>query len=547
MKSSFFLNNLKKYVLVLPAILYFIPILYLLRFNPDPHHDGILVSAGAATSNGLIPQKDYLFVWGPLFPYLLSIPFSRGDNLVNLRVYGYLIICIIAFLIHRVNSRVLPKNVSAMLSVTWLVSYPALSIHSADLWPAAMTTWPNLYGFLIILISILTIHNHEKFSQRYSILPFIAGTVALSSIFIRSNFIALYFGLLVFIALRYKLNRVTVAFVLPALISFLVIYLNRKSDFIEIWITQTFTALQSGGYSSGIPSISLLGLIRAFVSIFLLATIYLVISCLVQSLTKRKLVISLVLLIITVTYIVVNKKLSLNKLNLWTDKINSEFSLGYVAIIILCFIPLTYLSYKQKSFDIESNPDQVLLLILAFATLPLNHNLNIDYIWMNSIFVVSYALPLILRYAKLDYLSFFLPSLIFSIAVLVFGVMNMNAKNIYQFANPPLIGMKTVDVKAGEDLDAELKLIRGIPNYSKFQNQCENSIYALSEKYFIYPSKSLAYSDVPIFSMNMTPKPGTWIFKCSISNSDYLDLKDKMNFVGVKLNSGLYSVIYKEN
>jgi hypothetical protein len=123
----------------------------------------------------------------------------------------------------------------------------------------------------------------------------------------------------------------------------------------------------------------------------------------------------------------------------------------------------------------------------------------------------------------------------------------MNSKHIYQFTNPPLIGMKTVDVKAGKDLDAELKLIRSIPNDSKFQNLCENSIYALSEKHFEYPNKSFAYSDVPIFSMSMKPKPGNWIFRCSISNTDYLDLRDKMNFTGVKLNSGLYSVVYKEN
>lgn len=551
MKGSFLLSNSKKYFLVLSTVLYFIAIIYLLKFNPDPHHDGILFSAGSATSNGLVPQLDYLFIWGPLFPYLLSIPFITWNSLLSLRIFGYIIICITAFLIYRVNNRNLPRHISAMLSVTWLASYPAISIYSSNIWPTAMTSWPNMYGFMMILISILILLNQKKSNEKYIFLPFIAGTFAVASIFIRFNFIALYFGLFVFVALKYKYSKATILFVLPALIISLVFYLNRKSDFIEAWVTQTFTALKSGGYNTGIPSVSLLGLTRAFASIFLLAAIYSVLLCLVQNITKRKLIISLVLSMITAIYILIskieNKTFSLGKLDPWIDKINSEFSLGYVAVSLLCLIPLTYWGYKQRDFDIESNPNQVLLCILAFVTLPLNHNLNIDYIWLNSIFLVSYAVPLLLKFTKLNYLSFFIPSLIFSLAVLVFGVINMNAKNVYQFTNPPLIGMKSVDFKAGQDLDAELKLINAIPNNSQFQNLCENSIYALGEKHFKYPSNALSYSDVSIFSTRMKPKSDAWIFKCSISTIDYVNAKNKMNFSGVKLNSGLYSVVYKEN
>jgi len=541
------LSNLKKYVFALAVMIYFITIARLLTFNPDPHHDGILFSAGSATSNGLVPQKDYLFIWGPLLPYLLSIPLIMGDSLVSLRIYGYIIICVIALLMHRVNSRILPSDISVILSATWLISYPAVSVYNSRLWPAAMTTWPNLYGFLIILISILTLLNYIKSNHKYSFLPLIAGAVALLSILIRFNFITLYFGLFIFVVLKYKRSKVTVLFVLPALIFVLVICLNRKSDFIEAWITQTFKALQSGGYSTGIPSISFLGLTRSLVLIFLLAIIYAVVLRLVQTITKRNLVISLALLIMTATYIVVSKIFFLGKLEPWIDRINSQYSLGYVAISILLLTPLTYRSYKQGGFDIESNPNQVLFFIMAIASLPLNHNLNIDYIWMNSIFVVSYATLLILKLTRLDYRSFFLPSLIFSMLVLMFGVMSTNTKSVYNFVNPPLKGMKTVDVEGGEDLDSELKLIRKIPDYSKFQNLCEDSIYALSGKHFKYPTKALAYSDVPIFSISMKPKPDTWIFKCSISDIDYFAMKNKINFSGVRLNSGLYSVIYKEN
>ena len=531
---------------------YLFGVLYLLRFNPDPQHDGILLSAGSATSEGLIPHQDYIFIWGPLLPYILSIPAHIGDNLFNLRIFGYLCFCLTTFFVYLINKKLFSKNQAALISITWLISFPAFSMYSAAKWPLPSPIWPNIYGILMILIStFILIQLHFK-AGRHTLLLLISGLFSVLSVFIRLDLITLYFGLLVFMVLKYKKKIEVFVFLTPTILTILFILLKKSSIFVKAWKQQNFDSLINGGYTSGIPSVTLAGTLRALLAITLLSILYFSVVFIFKSIIEKqkKYLYLKVLLLITYLFFcsVYNYKnysiFLLNKLIVWFNRINSEFSLGIIAISLIAIIPLTYFNYKNKKFNINDNPNYVLLAILAFCSLPLNHNFNIDYIWINSVFLISYVLFGIYENTEFEIKFLVLPSIIFSGIIFISGIISLQQSQIYDFKYQPLEKMKTNNILYGREIDAEFKLINSIPTGSNFQNLCADSLYSVNSRKLIFPTDALVFSDSPLFSVNMAEQAGSWIFRCNITQVQLNSLRsDDIKFF--KKSTGYFSVVYK--
>jgi hypothetical protein len=114
-------STVSRNIMKLIGLLYAFNIIYLLKFNPDPHHDGILFSAGYAANEGLIPHRDFNFIWGPLLPYILAVPIKFSSNLFFFRIFGYLVLLLTCYLMYLMAKHFLNSKKSALLAICWLL------------------------------------------------------------------------------------------------------------------------------------------------------------------------------------------------------------------------------------------------------------------------------------------------------------------------------------------------------------------------------------------------------------------------------------------
>ena len=537
------------------VLTYFLVILLLITFNPDPHHDGILLSIGQLTHKGLIPHIDYVFIWGPVLPYILSIPLFFAENLIVLRLFGYLCICAIAFSLYKLNSKQISKQDSILISTAWLVSLPPITVLTNNPWPRPINAWPNTYAFLFILASayILLKMSPNSIGFKTILLNFIAGIFSVLPVLIRFNFI---FCLLAFLFYKYwtcKSKKVFISFALPTLSILTLLIFNRFQPFVGAWFEQTFLALKGPTVSSGVPDFTLMTTARSLFAItllFFLYVIFVVIMHIKNNLIPKKYLFALIgtytlyILVSILNNLRIIESNPLEKMTVWFNKVNSEFSLGYISVSLVALIPITIINLKNHNFDRNSDPYLILLALLAFATLPLNHNMNVEYIWLNCVFLISYSLISINKIFDISLFNLVFPSLIFSCLMLILGLVNLSQAQTYSFQSPPLKFMHSVDKELGADLDQEMGLFKLIPSGSRFQNLCSDWIYLVNDRKLIYSSKLLTLNENPIYNKNYDIKSGTWVFECNVLENR-LDQLSKVDFYHIMKSNGKISVIYK--
>lgn len=537
---------------VISVLIYLGSVAYLLTLNPDLHHDGILLSVGDATRNGLVPHQDYIFIWGPLLPYILSIPGLVGHDLLYLRFFGYFITCIVAVLAYRFNLHMTTKRNAALLSFSWLASMPALSMFQKSDWPLASTTWPNIYGFVFVLISVNIIFYLRTAKNLHSIWIVLAGISALAAILIRINFIFLYIAIFLILRLKVSSGRKIYLFILPLILITVFQTTFGNTKFVKAWFEQTFLVLFDNSYSSGVPNFSFVGLSRGIFALVMLSGIYLVSAHALKffNLKYRNLFNAVMVLTISCYfgyYFYINAfrkdKIYVNKLMVWIEKINSEFALGFVALSFTFLAPFIIVVLKKNQQNYVGNGNFTPLLLLALASIPLSHNINIDYLWLNSIFVVSLMANLITSKTGLSIEQMLIPSFIAISLSLFLGFIQLNHSEVYSFTNSTLKGMKITNMKKGIDIDKEFQMINSIPDHSKFQNLCNDSIYGVNDNQSILGSKMIQTSSVKLFADELLPEFNTWIFRCNLSFSEK-EKYSRFQLIETKKQDGSYSIIY---
>jgi len=535
--------------------IYFLVIIFLLTFNPDPHHDGILLSVGQLTHKGLIPHLDYVFIWGPILPYILSIPLFVAENLIVLRLFGYLCICAIAFSLYKLNSKKLSKQDSMLISAVWLISLPPITVLTNNPWPRSINAWPNTYAFLFILASVYILLKifPNSIGSKTALLNFIAGIISIIPVLIRFNFIFCLLALLFYKYWTSKSKKEFFVFALPTLSVSALFIFNRSGPFVSAWFEQTFLALKGPTVSSGVPDFTLMTFARSLFAITLLFFLYVMfvvaLHMKINFLSKNFLFTFIGAYILYILVSILNnfriiESNSIEKIFIWINKINSEFSLGYISVSLIALIPITIINFKNHNFDRNSDPFLILIALLAFATLPLNHNMNVEYIWLNCIFLVSYSLISINKIFQISFFNLVFPSFVFSFLMLIFGLVNLSQVQFYNFQSPPLKLMHSVDKELGADLDRELGLFKNIPSGSEFQNLCNDWIYLVNDRKLVYSSKLLTLNENPIYNRNYNIKSGTWVYECNVLE-DKLDQLSKVDSYHITKSNGRISVVYK--
>ena len=543
------------------AFFYFLSVVFLLTLNPDSYHEGFLLSYGEMTHRGLTPNLDYISLWGPFLPYLLSIPMYFMNNLIALRVFGYLCICLASYILYRINIRNTSRSNSLLISAVWLISYPPFSMLSCSkrcattLWPGGSSAWPNIYGILLILLSayilVFTITKPQNLINFF--LVFVSGSFAVLSVFIRIDFIFAYTAIVLFVYWVKKSGKLFFIFVTPFLIVFCYILYNRSSSFINSWFEQTFTTLFSEPFTNGVPIYSATGVLRSLLFIFLLFSLYVTFILIInfKSLLFKNKFINFsslfVLIYLTISFlynieIITNNPL--NKLYPWFNGVNSKFGLGYIAISLITLVPLTLMNIKKQKINKNKNLQFSLSAFLAFGTLPLNHSFSVDYIWLNSVFLISYTLLSLSEVLKLRLIHIVLPSLIFCVAVYFYGFANLYQSQFYSYDATALKFMRTTNIEAGKKLDQEMELITKIPVGSKFQNQCLSPFYLVNERKLVNATKLLHWSDNYLYKKENQMVSNSWVLACNVTKDRLSEVYDS-EYYYVENKDDSISLIYK--
>ena len=121
------------------------------RFNPDPHHDGLIFAGAVAASEGLIPNKDFFSQYGPLTPFLQGIFLdSTSANLLNLRIMMGLFSAINGAIVFLAVKRISNQILGLLLNLIWVLQL------------SARIPWPSILSTSLILLSIILIIEIRK-------------------------------------------------------------------------------------------------------------------------------------------------------------------------------------------------------------------------------------------------------------------------------------------------------------------------------------------------------------------------------------------------
>lgn len=145
------------------------------KWDPDPHHDGIMYVAALASSKGFVSNRDFFAQYGPITPELQGIWLSFfSPTLANLRFFSAVILissCVLLFLILR---KTVGDWTSFLLASVFALSNP-LILNPTLPWSSNLATLFCL--FFILLINNQPKSGHEKTLTLLFSLTIIVGTL----------------------------------------------------------------------------------------------------------------------------------------------------------------------------------------------------------------------------------------------------------------------------------------------------------------------------------------------------------------------------------
>ena len=112
------------------------------RWNPDPHHDGIVLTGAIAFIDGYLPNSEFFAQYGPLASVLQGIGLLIfGKSLFGLKLFTSALVIItgmlVSFRVYRVSGILMASAVWAIWSLTGPMGLP---------WPSLITTFMIVLG-----------------------------------------------------------------------------------------------------------------------------------------------------------------------------------------------------------------------------------------------------------------------------------------------------------------------------------------------------------------------------------------------------------------
>ena len=115
------------------------------RWNPDPHHDGIVLTGAIAFIDGYLPNSEFFAQYGPLASVLQGIGLLIfGKSLFGLKLFTSALVIItgmlVSFRVYRIFGILMASAVWAIWSLTGPMGLP---------WPSLITTFITVLGLSI--------------------------------------------------------------------------------------------------------------------------------------------------------------------------------------------------------------------------------------------------------------------------------------------------------------------------------------------------------------------------------------------------------------
>jgi hypothetical protein len=187
-------------IYILLAILNLFILVPQARYDPDPHHDGVMFAGAVAVAEGKVPNRDVFAQYGPLAPILHGqILKTFGIQLLNLRLVTALLLTLTALIVFALLRHQVGFKIAFLLQLLWVVSHPKLPL------PPLMP-WASVICTLLLLIAWLcwrTASRLDLKSYKILFLYFSSGLAISLGIFVRIQMLA--FVLVMIIIILYKL------------------------------------------------------------------------------------------------------------------------------------------------------------------------------------------------------------------------------------------------------------------------------------------------------------------------------------------------------
>ncbi len=183
MKNSLNILSIRHPSLAVVNFFYFLGVLfYFTRFTPlDPevHHDGVMLAAAIAVSEGRIPNKDVFAQYGPLAPTLQGIwVYFTEPTLLSIRVFTAVILAATSVLMVILLSQFTTRSLSYLLATVWATSYPYFILPVNLPWSSVITTF---FALLVLILALSAVKINEATSKFYlfTILSTFLGCISL--------------------------------------------------------------------------------------------------------------------------------------------------------------------------------------------------------------------------------------------------------------------------------------------------------------------------------------------------------------------------------
>lgn len=351
--------------------------------NIDLQHDGVPYYVGRITAEGYVPNKDFNYIWGPLSAWFYSIPFkiSNIQSLIYQRmffVFCEVLITILIFLI--LKSEIKAKN-AFIISILIQCMNPTtiVSLNSAEMHPSH-SFWPNRIATLFMLSALSAMIYLNNAVAKAAIMSILFCTLPL----VRSNYFVTSF-IIGILYIKYFVSRrnlqietdnslrnkgITFAIVVSILGATII-----TRPWFPFFLRDSLDPIINPTYENGAPTFSLLGMLKSLLILSLAICFFGLI--LNRTSIFQRLKTKLIFLILIVVLAII--------------EILAGFSFSHYIKSAILILPMSYMllligrSFLHlKSMYENLDESKIILASSVLSLLPLSHNLNADYIWLNA-------------------------------------------------------------------------------------------------------------------------------------------------------------------
>jgi hypothetical protein len=494
------------------------------RLDVDPYHDGFIYPMALLVSQGGVPNKDFFSTYGPMAPFVQGIWLDVfGPSLLNLRIYGAILIVIISILLFYLSRRFLGDIGAGLISTIWLVGNPLIVQPSLP--------WVDLHTTLILLLGIIYV---GKVSSNDALRPlnyFVLGIVLALGVFAKINFSIPLVSVFLLVTIYFGLKN-SLALALGVLVTLtvfigLMYFIGSLKGYIEQGIIFPFSMHDEGKSLRGIFNIKILIFGSGALLIFYLFNRL----SLSNRLTRRHILGSSVILTlsayliafyfrdVSVPFVAFAGDLSKDMSNFLK---NSPYWLLFSSIF-LAVISVARVFVRRKSEKLDSQ--SVLTGIIGVSSiLQLYPNPEPGHIWFVfpvAIIAAIVCAPSLLNEKSLEYLSklALVPT---CVALITINVSYISIDREQHTARP-FVGMLSQLGKTSV-IDSTMSQLEKIITKETVQYNCPLGIYSVAGNN--YRGSDYQYVDL-IPKFNKPKAKSDLIFACDLNQNEFESLEQQ--------------------